>query len=87
VGPEQLGKAFRKARDAAGLHRVRLHDLRHAVATMLVDAGTNARVVSDVMGHSTISFTLMSYFHPDETQAQAAMDTVERLLGGVERNG
>jgi integrase len=49
---------------------------------MLVDAGTSAKVVSDLMGHSTVAFTLQAYVHPDEAQAQAAVDTVERLLGG-----
>jgi integrase len=59
---------------------VRLHDLRHGFASMLVSAGTNVRVVSDLLGHSTVGFTLQTYTHPDEQEAAAAMAEAERLI-------
>jgi site-specific recombinase XerD len=49
---------------------------------MLVGAGTNPRVVGDLLGHSTISFTLQTYVHSDEKAAVVAIDEAERLLGG-----
>jgi integrase len=64
-----------------GLKGVRLHDLRHGFATMLVGAGTNARVVSDLLGHATVAFTLQTYYHPDEATAAAAIDAAEQMLG------
>ena len=48
---------------------------------MFVAAGTNVRTVADVLGHSTIAFTLSTYVHPDEDAAIAAIDAVERLIG------
>lgn len=49
---------------------------------MLVSAGTNVPVVSDLLGHSTIGFTLQTYTHPNEQEAAAAMAEAERLIGG-----
>jgi site-specific recombinase XerD len=59
---------------------VRLHDLRHGFASMLVSAGTNVRVVSDLLGHATVGFTLTVYTHPNEEEASAAMAEAERLI-------
>jgi integrase len=79
--PDRFGQAFRDARDAAGLVGVRLHDLRHAYATMQISEGTDARLVSDLLGHATVAFTLQTYVHPSEDAAVAAADTAERILG------
>jgi len=46
-----------------------VHDLRHAFASLLVNAETNPRVVADLLGHRDVSFTLATYFHPDEHAA------------------
>jgi hypothetical protein len=81
--PDTFSKAVRKATRAIGLDGVRLHDLRHAFATMLVTNGTNVRTVADVLGRSTVAFTLSTYVHPDEGAAIEAIDAVERLLGGL----
>ena len=82
VDPDAFGKAYRAARETVGLNDVRLHDLRHGFASLLVAAGTNVRVVADLLGHSTISFTLQTYVHSDEKAAAVAIDEAERLLGG-----
>jgi hypothetical protein len=38
-------------------------------------------VVSDLLGHATVAFTLQTYFHPDEDAAADAITRAERLLG------
>jgi integrase len=81
VDPDAFGKAYRVARADVGL-TCRLHDMRHAFATLLVDAGTNPRVVSDLLGHATVAFTLATYFHPDEDAAAEAINKIENLIGG-----
>jgi integrase len=81
VDPDAFGKAFRRARKAAGLEGVRLHDLRHGFASLLVTAETNARVVSDLLGHANVAFTLQTYLHPDEDAAMRAVAKAEELLG------
>ena len=81
MDPDTFSKAFRDAARSVGLDGVRLHDLRHAFASILVSAETNPRVVSDLLGHATVAFTLQTYFHPDEDAAADAVARAERLLG------
>jgi integrase len=65
-----------------------LHDLRHAFASLLVTGDTNPRVVSDLLGHATVAFTLATYFYPDEEAAVNAVARAEQMLGwGAERLG
>jgi integrase len=81
IDPDSFSKAVHAAVLAVGLDGVRLHDLRHAWATMQIAAGTDARTVSDQLGHATVAFTLQTYVHPSEEAAAAAAATTERLLG------
>ncbi len=65
----------------AGLPLIRFHDLRHTAATLLLLQGINPKIVSEMLGHSTVSMTLDTYSHvlPDmQRDATAALD---RLLG------
>jgi integrase len=82
LDPDTFSKAFRSAARGIGLDGVRLHDLRHAFASMLVGAGTNARVVGDLLGHATVGFTLATSVHPDEDAAATAVAEAARLIGG-----
>lgn len=81
MDPDDLTKAFQTARTRAKVPGVRLHNLRHAFATLQMRAGTNARVVSDLLGHATVAFTLMAYSHPDAAMADGAMTAVDAVLG------
>jgi integrase len=47
----------------AGIPKMRLHDLRHGCASLLLAQGVPARVVMEVLGHSQISMTLDTYSH------------------------
>ena len=58
-----LTRAFQAALRRAGLPRQRFHDLRHACATLHLEAGEELLVVSRMLGHSTISTTADIYAH------------------------
>jgi integrase len=47
----------------AGIPKMRLHDLRHGCASLLLAQGVPARVVMEVLGHSQIAMTLDTYSH------------------------
>jgi len=47
----------------AGLPRVRVHDLRHTTASVLLEIGVHPKVVQDLLGHSTIAVTMDTYSH------------------------
>ena len=49
--------------------------------TLQIAEGTDARLVSDLLGHATVAFTLQTYVHPSHEAKVAAADTVERMLG------
>ena len=71
--PDSVGQAFHRLVDRAGVPVIRLHDLRHTNASHLLAAGINVKVVSERLGHASVSFTLDTYGHvmPGQ-QAEAA---------------
>ena len=61
--PQSLRKVFHKAcKKAAIKKKITLHSLRHAYATHLMDAGTDVRIIKELLGHSSIKTTLI-YTH------------------------
>lgn len=56
------------------LPRLRLHDLRHTAATLMLGRGINPKIVQEMLGHSSITLTLDTYSHVTPTmQEQAAL--------------
>ena len=64
----------------AGLPDIRLHDLRHTCATLLLTGGVHPKVVSELLGHANISITLDTYSHVIPSLGEAAADAMEDLL-------
>jgi integrase len=78
--PQSVSRAFDRAIAAAKMPRIRLHDLRHTHATLALHAGINPKVVSERLGHATVSITLDTYSHAiPALQEEAA----ERIAGMV----
>lgn len=83
--PDTLTKTWRRVADAAGLECVRLHDLRHMVATSLLRAGVPVEVVSKRLGHARTSITLDMYGHVlDEIGARDAANIMGELMHGAD---
>lgn len=61
---------------------LRLYDLRHTCATLLLAANEHPKVVSERLGHASITLTLDTYSHVLPTMQQAASDKLERILYG-----
>jgi integrase len=68
--------------EAAGIRPIRLYDLRHTAATLAVAAGVSVKVISDQLGHASISFTLERYSHVLPSIQDEAAARVERMLMG-----
>lgn len=60
----------------------RLYDLRHSCATLLLAAGEHPKVVSERLGHASITLTLDVYSHVLPTMQEAASQKLESLLYG-----
>ncbi len=76
-----LRRSFRPLVEAAGVRRLRLHDLRHTAATLLLAAGENAKVVSERLGHANIRITLDTYAHVLPTMQRDAARKLDVLFG------
>ena len=63
-----------------GLRRVRLHDLRHAAASLALQAGSDMKVVSEQLGHSAIGITLNLYSHVSEQARQRVASNLQALV-------
>src|SRR5271168_189864 len=73
IHPQVLSDAFKRLVTQSRLPRIRLHDLRHTHATLLLKAGVPIKVVSERLGHSTSGFTMATYQHVlPGMQAEAA---------------
>jgi len=64
----------------------RLYDLRHSCATLLLAAGEHPKVVSERLGHATITLTLDVYSHVLPTMQEAASQRLESILYGQKKS-
>lgn len=81
LDPDRLSHRWQAACRREGLH-VRLHDLRHWHASVLLDAGLPAIVVSARLGHATTATTLAVYGHLMPGADTAAAGVAGRALTG-----
>src|SRR5581483_2486098 len=63
VDERNLRREFQSLLERAGLPKMRLHDLRHTTATLLLGQGVHPRIVMETLGQSQISLTLDTYSH------------------------
>lgn len=75
-------RKFRRLLETAAIRPIRLYDLRHTAATLAVAAGVSVKVISDQLGHASISFTLERYSHVLPSIQDEADARVERMLIG-----
>ena len=78
--PNSVGQAFRRLVLKADVPVIRLHDLRHTHASHLLRAGVNVKVVSERLGHASVSFTLDTYGHVMPGQQAEAAAAAAALL-------
>ena len=71
---------FKPILEKAELPDMRLYDLRHSCATLLLKARENLKVVSERLGHSSVKITADVYQHVDESMQREATEKLERIL-------
>ena len=82
VSPSAFDHRFTKALEANGLEHIRVHDLRHTNASLMLSQGVPMKVASERLGHATIVITMDLYSHIDEElQRDAAQKLNLALLG------
>lgn len=63
LSPNSVTKAFHRIVKSMGISGIRLHDLRHTHATLMLRQGVHPKVVSERLGHSSVAITLDTYSH------------------------
>jgi len=83
LDPDVVTKAFHRIAGKAGLTNIRLHDLRHTHATLMLKAGVHPKVVSERLGHANIGITLDTYSHVLPGLQEAAAERFDRIFEEV----
>jgi integrase len=74
-------QTFRKVLAAQGLPRMRLHELRHGCATVLLAKGVSMRVISEILGHADPALTARVYAHVGQESRERAAKMLEEAMG------
>jgi integrase len=83
--PERVLRHFYDLTEAAGVPHIRVHDLRHLAATIMIESGVPFAMVSKTLRHSTLSTTVDIYGHLTRQAAQDAVDATATALDNAER--
>ena len=85
--PDYVSARFSELLRKNGLPRIRLHDLRHTCASLLLNQGFTLKDVQDWMGHSDIGTTANIYGHLDAARKQSMADRLSSCLSGQNPEG
>ena len=77
-----LQRGFYVALRKAGLRRIRMHDLRHTYASLMILAGQDIVRISRQMGHSSPVVTMKIYSHQIPQQSYEGADLLEAMING-----
>ncbi len=79
-GTNLLGRHVKPLLERAGMPAIRLHDLRHTCATILLMAGKHPKYVQELLGHASMSITLDVYSHVIEGMDGGLPDVMDDAL-------
>jgi integrase len=80
LDPGVVSHTFAKVLKKARLPHIRFHDLRHTHATLLLKGGVHPKIVSERLGHASISITLDIYSHVLPGLQERAAERFDELL-------
>lgn len=86
IDPGVLSHNFGRIAKRTGLESVRLHDVRHTFASLMLLRGAKPKVISEALGHSSVAFTMDVYSHIIEGMQSDAMALLDEVLS-VAKNG
>ena len=80
IEPRAFNADFSRILKNAKLPTIRLHDLRHSAASLMLAQGVHPRVVMEILGHSQISLTMNTYSHVLLSILRDAADKMDRVI-------
>jgi Phage integrase family len=84
LDPENFSRSFAKLCSRAGLGHWHPHELRHSGASLMLAQGTPLHVVSEILGHASITITKDVYGHLVEGDRRAVAASMSQALFGPE---
>ncbi len=87
VNPNNVSRSFEALVKAAEVRRIRVHDLRHTHATLLLLSGEHPKVVSERLGHASVAITLDTYSHVLPDSQDGAARAISDLIRAASRTG
>ncbi|PAD67294.1 site-specific integrase [Bacillus sp. 7586-K] len=78
--PDTPTKWWRRFAERTGIRYIKLHDLRHTSATLLINQGVHAKIISERLGHSDIRVTMNTYGHVLRKADQEAANKLDGLF-------
>ena len=85
IAPNYLTRTFHSVIQNSTLPQIRLHDLRHSVASNLLNLGFSVVQVQEWLGHGSASTTLNFYAHVDKSSKISIADTLDKLNSEQEK--
>ncbi|MEF9892605.1 MAG: tyrosine-type recombinase/integrase [Anaerorhabdus sp.] len=79
VGASTFERAFQEGIKTSGVKKIRMHDLRHSHATLLINNGADIVAVSKRLGHSDINMTLGIYTHLLERKNVELIKIIDKM--------
>ena len=78
--PRVMQNKFQKYMSDLGIEGATFHSTRHSFASRCVECGVESKVLSELMGHSSISITLQRYFHPSFEFKRNSLEKLTKCL-------
>jgi integrase len=79
-------RRFQNLLALAEIPKIRIHDLRHSAVAILIAQGVNIKAISELLGHSSVGFTLQVYGHLLEETKRETADRMDAALSPVATN-
>ena len=83
IKPNYFSDHFKLMLKKHGLRKIRLHDLRHTCASLLLKNGVPMKQIQEWLGHSSFNTTANTYSHLDYSSKIMSAETMEKILGVV----
>lgn len=82
IFPTNLLRHFKAKLKSAGLPKIRFHDIRHTVASLLLaEKNVHPKFVSELLGHSSVNVTLNRYTHVINPMNTVVSDSLDEIMG------
>lgn len=79
--PRTLQYAFQRVLEECKIDHIKFHGLRHTFATNCARNGFDIKTLSEILGHSTVNFTMNRYVHSDLECKREQMKLMDKVLG------